>query len=544
MRLSIITISFLLSVLFFLSPLPALSGNPDSPAPPDDPASAVFTFEDLYNRLLDGAPGEKRTGAFSEPASGPGDYGHSINEIMSIAPAPESGNAASPENVPEGMIFWCVDPAEGKWGKQTGTMPNQGAVNITPGTADQSIPAGYHNGSGTVAGDANLVPENIAAGKTVFGVAGSAAAASGDAAAGDVLTGRTFSNASAAGVSGTMADNGAVNITPGTANQNIPAGYHNGSGTVAGDANLASGNIRSGATVFGVTGNPDVVDTGTGTAAAGDILSGKTAFVKGATVTGTVSAGNNVTGTSGSLSVTIPDGLYSGSKTAAANDTNLASGNIRSGASIFGVSGTVIQSSGDASAGDVLSGRTFSNASASGMSGSMPNNGAANITPGTANQTIPAGYHNGSGTVAGDANLVSGNIRSGASVFGVAGDTNVVNTSSGDAAAGNIMNGKKAWVDGAEITGSLATQTVSSTAASQPAGNYAAFDLSTVDTDLASGNIKSGVDIFGVTGNVIQSAGDAAAGDVLTGKTFSNAATAGVSGAMTNNGTVNITPGT
>jgi len=51
------------------------------------------------------------------------------------------------------MIFWCVDPAKGKWGKQTGTMPNQGAVNITPGTANQSIPAGYHNGSGTVSGD-------------------------------------------------------------------------------------------------------------------------------------------------------------------------------------------------------------------------------------------------------------------------------------------------------------------------------------------------------------------------------------------------------
>jgi len=55
--------------------------------------------------------------------------------------------------VPEGMIFWCVDPGNGKWGKQTGTMPNQSAVNITPGTANQSIPAGYHNGSGTVSGD-------------------------------------------------------------------------------------------------------------------------------------------------------------------------------------------------------------------------------------------------------------------------------------------------------------------------------------------------------------------------------------------------------
>ena len=51
-----------------------------------------------------------------------------------------------------------------------------------------------------------------------------------------------------------MADNGAVNITPGTAAQAIAAGYHDGSGTVAGDADLVAGNIKSGVEVFGVTG--------------------------------------------------------------------------------------------------------------------------------------------------------------------------------------------------------------------------------------------------------------------------------------------------
>ena len=51
-----------------------------------------------------------------------------------------------------------------------------------------------------------------------------------------------------------MADNGAVNITPGTAAQAIAAGYHDGSGTVAGDADLVAGNIKSGVEVFGVPG--------------------------------------------------------------------------------------------------------------------------------------------------------------------------------------------------------------------------------------------------------------------------------------------------
>lgn len=49
-------------------------------------------------------------------------------------------------------------------------------------------------------------------------------------------------------------------------------------------------------------------------------------------------------------------------------------------------------------------------------------------------------------------------------------------------------------------TGTLATQTPTDTTVNQPAGNYSAFDLSTVDTDLTAANIKSGVTIFGVLG--------------------------------------------
>ena len=55
---------------------------------------------------------------------------------------------------------------------------------------------------------------------------------------------------------------------------------------------------------------------------------------------------------------------------------------------------------GDATAADVLSGKTFSGAVGSGVTGTMPNQGAVSGTA-TPNQpyTIPAGYHNGSGTV-------------------------------------------------------------------------------------------------------------------------------------------------
>ena len=79
-------------------------------------------------------------------------------------------------------------------------------------------------------------------------------ATSGTATVGQVLTGRTFTSSAGIGVTGTMPNNGAVSITPGTASQAIAAGYHNGSGSVAGDADLVAGNIKNGVNLFGVVG--------------------------------------------------------------------------------------------------------------------------------------------------------------------------------------------------------------------------------------------------------------------------------------------------
>lgn len=82
---------------------------------------------------------------------------------------------------------------------------------------------------------------------------------------------------------------------------------------------------------------------------------------------------------------------------------------------------TVIKATGNAAVGDVLTGKTFSNASAAGLTGTMPNQGAKAITPGPANQTIEAGYHNGSGYVKGDPNLVAGNFPNDINIFGIIG---------------------------------------------------------------------------------------------------------------------------
>ena len=56
-------------------------------------------------------------------------------------------------------------------GKLIGTMPNNGELNITPSTEEQTIPTGYTSG-GTVSGDAELLPENIKQGVNIFGVDG------------------------------------------------------------------------------------------------------------------------------------------------------------------------------------------------------------------------------------------------------------------------------------------------------------------------------------------------------------------------------------
>lgn len=111
------------------------------------------------------------------------------------------------------------------------------------------------------------------------------------ASADNILTGKTAFGA-AGSVTGTMANNGSVagSISTVAGIYTVPAGYHNGKGTVsitaAEQAKLISGNIKAGVTVLGVSGKTSVVDTADATAAAGTIISGKTAYVNGAKVTG------------------------------------------------------------------------------------------------------------------------------------------------------------------------------------------------------------------------------------------------------------------
>lgn len=232
-------------------------------------------------------------------------------------------------------------------------IENKGAVSatVTEG-ATYTIPKGYHNGSGTVSGVSGggsynlqskaVTPtksqQNITPDSGYFGLSDVTVNAIPDnyqdvsattTTAGDVLTGKIFTDSTGKVTTGTMANNGAVSQTLNTTTTSytIPKGYHSGSGKVSITTETksatptkssqtitpTSGKVLSSVTISAIP--SDYITTTDATAEAGNILNGKTAYVKGSKVTGTMANNGSVSKTIDGLtttSATIPAGYTSG----------------------------------------------------------------------------------------------------------------------------------------------------------------------------------------------------------------------------------------
>ena len=175
-------------------------------------------------------------------------------------------------------------------------------------------------------------------------------------------------------------------------------------------------------------GTAKFMDTSDATLASGNqMLKDVTAYAGGTKVTGTIESKTSSDLSASGATVTAPAGHYASSAT-----KTISSGSATAPATISGSSASLstgtntltlsktISVTPTVSAGYISSG-TAGNASVS-LTASVTTKAAATITPGTTNQTISSGtYLTGTQTISGDANLVSGNILSGKSIFGVSG---------------------------------------------------------------------------------------------------------------------------
>lgn len=282
----------------------------------------------------------------------------------------------------------------------------------------------------------------------------------GDATLGDVVRGKTFTSSAGLAVAGSIEPKTASDVTSSGATVTIPAGYY------------ASSVSKSVSTTTQATPTISVSATGLITASATQTAGYVSAGTKSATKQLAVQTEQTITPSTSNK--TISSGLYLTGVQTIQGDANLKAENIKSGVSIFGVSGLFEGSTGDSepvlqektatpttstqtitpdsqydglskvtinamptttqvtpsisvnSSGLITATATQSagyvSAGTKSATKQLTTQAAQTITPGTSDKTIASGrYLTGTQTIKGDANLIAENIKDGVTIFGVAG---------------------------------------------------------------------------------------------------------------------------
>lgn len=303
-----------------------------------------------------------------------------------------------------------------------------------------------------------------------------------------------------------LANNGAVNVTVKEGETfTIPKGYHNGNGVVSGIAGGGNYTLQtktvtptkkqqaiapdsgyyglSGVTVAPI---PDAYqDVSSVTAEAADVLTGKVyVTAEGEVIAGTMTNNGAASKTLDvtTITYTIPKGYHNGTgkveivleektvtPTKSAQTISPAAGKVLSKVTVNPIPDNFIDTTdADAVAENILAGKSAYVGGVK-VEGAMVDNGAktAELSAG-GSYTIPVGYHNGSGTITAKS-LASQTV--------------------GTATGTDIMVGETAWVNGEEITGTIAnngsvTATIdglSNTSVTVPEGYTAGGTISLTD---------------------------------------------------------------
>lgn len=197
-------------------------------------------------------------------------------------------------------------------------LKTQSAQTITPGTANKTISSGiYLTGAQTIKGDANLIPENIVSGKTIFGVEGSHACST---------------------------PSGTIDITTN--------GTHDVTNYASANVNVPSSGI----------------DTSDATATADQLLNGAIAYgVNGERITGTLSYSPSASGGNGTI--------YTATETTASGDYINSTCTVKSSKAHLSGSTISMKTSmsefGDATAADVAAGKTFTSSNGLQVAGTI-----------------------------------------------------------------------------------------------------------------------------------------------------------------------------